>query len=169
MVEGDGKLVTGRFRPEANASPLGSDYAAHTRGCNSDAIGFAFCGMFGARERPFMTGDFPLRWEQVRAGCWYVRQLCERYDIPITRETVLTHAEVEKTLGVRQRGKWDITWLPGMVEPGAAVWIGDQLRDMIEDASTEIFPSAKPARTAEGLRKAIIGAIDSYMTEGTEK
>ena len=36
-----------------------------------------------------------------------VAQLCKRYRIPITPTTVLGHGEVEKAIGVRQRGEWD--------------------------------------------------------------
>jgi len=47
---------------------------------------------------------------------------------------VLTHAEVQPTLGVRQRGKWDITWLPGMEAPGDPIDVGDVLRAKISAA-----------------------------------
>lgn len=37
--------------------------------------------------------------------------LCRRYDIPVTPRTVLSHAEVQAKLGIKQRGKWDISRL----------------------------------------------------------
>jgi hypothetical protein len=57
--------------------------------------------------------------------------LCIAYDIPVTRWSVLTHAEVQPTLGIVQRWKWDITILPGMHVPGDPIAIGDRIRDMI--------------------------------------
>ena len=48
--------------------------------------------------------------------------LCQRYGIPVTPKTVLSHAEVQGTLGIKQRGKWDISKLafdPLVVGPDA--------------------------------------------------
>lgn len=67
-----------------------------------------------------------------------VAEYADTYDIEITRETVLTHAEVPITHGIAQPGKWDITWIPGMSKPGHPVKVGDKLRDMIRDAQEEM-------------------------------
>lgn len=127
VVQQDGSVVDGQFRPEANIVPVSGEYAAHTLNANTGRIGVALCGMGGATESPFRAG-VGLTWPQVNAFCALIAGLCRRYSIPVTRLAVLSHAEVQPTLGIRQRGKWDIAWLPGMDRPGDPVEIGDRLR-----------------------------------------
>jgi N-acetyl-anhydromuramyl-L-alanine amidase AmpD len=138
IIEGDGTVVAGNHPPEANAtinSPRdGSTYAAHTRGLNTGSIGIALAAMRGATERPFNAGPSPITQAQVDALVALTARLCGQYAIPVQRDTVLTHAEVQQTLKIAQRGKWDVRWLPGMTKLGAAVDVGDKLRDMITDA-----------------------------------
>jgi len=130
IVQGDGSRVRGNLLPEANESTAGGHYAAHTRACNTGSIGLAMAGMMGAEERPFKMGA-GLTKPQVDAFCQMVAEYALTYSIPITRRTVLTHAEVQPTLGIWQRGKWDITWLPGMKAPDDPVEVGDALRERI--------------------------------------
>ena len=68
---------------------------------------------------------------QLDVFCKMVAEYCLRYDLPVTDETVLSHAEVEPTLRVTQTGKWDITVLPGMTYVGDPVAVGDILRDRV--------------------------------------
>ena len=117
---------------EYNAAPLHADYAAHTRRLNTDSIGLAMCGMHGAREAPFDAGRYPLTKHQETQFVKMVAHYAKKYDIPVTRETILTHAEVQPTLGVEQRGKWDICWLPGMLNVGDPIQVGDILRLRVE-------------------------------------
>ena len=140
IVEGDGSVVSGDLPPEANESTK-TAYAAHTRGLNTGSIGVSMAGMWGAKERPFNAGRWPLTNKQVKAMCKLAAQLCAKYDIPVTRETVLTHAEVQGNLGVVQKGKWDVMWLPGMDQAGHPNAVGDLLRDQIKDAMTPAAPS----------------------------
>ena len=114
-------------------------------------------------ERKSRTDSSPgaLLSEQMRAA----QYMNSRYGIPITRATVLTHAEVQPTLGVRQRGKWDITWLPGMSAPGDPIDLGDVLRARISAAlgQGETVPMPTLQRGAEGepvrrLQAALCGA-----------
>jgi N-acetyl-anhydromuramyl-L-alanine amidase AmpD len=128
MVQQDGTTVAGTLKPEDNISASDGRYAAHTRGCNTGAIGIAMCGMMGAVERPFNAGKAPMQAKQVDAFCRLAADLCRRYGIPVTRQTVLTHAEVQPTLGIAQAGKWDICWLPGMAGPGDPITVADRLR-----------------------------------------
>lgn len=128
IIDGAGNVVAGKFPPEANAKPVAGKYAAHTLNANTGAIGVAVAAMFGAQERPFNAGRYPITQAQVSALSRLVVKLCYQYGIAITRETVLTHAEVQTTLGIAQRGKWDITWLPGMAGVGNPVTVGDQIR-----------------------------------------
>ena len=44
----------------------------------------------------------------------------------------MSHAEVQPTLKIAQRGKWDIIWLPGMTQPGDPVRVGDHIRGLIK-------------------------------------
>lgn len=124
------KVVLGKYRPEHNISTADGHYAAHTRALNTGSIGIALDGLGGVywNARPFNPGPEAFTHEQVDLFCETVAEYCLTYGIPVTRETVLTHAEVQPTLGVWQRGKVDITWLPGMSEPGDPVLVGDELR-----------------------------------------
>jgi hypothetical protein len=135
IIEGDGTVVNGNHPPEANAvirSPRdGSTYAAHTRGANTGSIGVAVAAMRGATERPFSAGPSPITGKQVEALVRLTADLCRRYNIPVTDQTVLSHAEVQPRLGIAQGGKWDIAWLPGMAGPGDPLAIGDGLRDRV--------------------------------------
>lgn len=131
VVDGDGREHAGALPPEANISTSDGAYVAHTLGANTGAIGISACAMAGAQERPFMWGSAPLLSVQVDALCRLAARLVLKYGIPCRRDTILTHAEVEKTLGVKQKGKWDITVLPGMAGPDDAIDVGDILRDKI--------------------------------------
>lgn len=77
----------------------------------------------------------------------------------MTRRTVLSHAEVQPTLGIRQRGKWDIAWLPGMAKPGDPVAVGDRLREQVAaalgGAQTITTPEASPPPT---IRRGDVGS-----------
>lgn len=144
IIEGDGTVVEGQFTPEANArGPLVSGrYAAHTASLNTGSIGVALAAMHGARERPFDPGKHQITSAQIEALARLCADLCRRYDIAVTRRTVLTHAEVEPTLGVKQAGKIDICWVPGMTQMGDPVKVGDGLRQRIAEA---LDPPARPA------------------------
>src|SRR5690606_3332072 len=87
--------------------------------------------MARAVERPFHPGKAPVTEAQLLALAGLCRALCTRYAIALTPRSVLTHAEVQPVLGIAQRGKWDVTWLPGMAAPGAPVATGNRLRALI--------------------------------------
>jgi N-acetyl-anhydromuramyl-L-alanine amidase AmpD len=128
LVESNGTIVPGTCKPEDNISTGDGKYAAHTMSANTGRIGVALCGMMGAVERPFNAGPAPINWHQIGVLAGLIADLCRRYDIPVTRQTVLSHAEVQPTLGIKQRGKWDVAWLPGMPEPIDPVQVGDRIR-----------------------------------------
>jgi N-acetyl-anhydromuramyl-L-alanine amidase AmpD len=142
IIGADGHAVAGNFPVSANVKPVSGQYAAHTRNANTGSIGVAVAGMFNAKERPFNTGPNPMTQTQIDGLAELVADLCDQYDIPVTPQTVLTHAEVQPTLGIRQSGKWDITWLPDMQAPGDPVWVGDRIRAMVRAAQA---PAAPPA------------------------
>jgi hypothetical protein len=150
IVGGDGRVVYGKFRPEDNESTA-TPYAAHTRALNTGSIGVAMAGMVGATERPFYRGKSPINMTQVKAMAELVAELALTYDIPVTRKTVLTHAEVEPTLGVWQRGKWDITWLPGEDGPMDPIKAGDILRSLVKLNQLEMGRKSIKTRIIERL------------------
>lgn len=85
-----------------------------------------------ARDRlPFNWGLAPIKPAQIEALTALSAQLCARYGLTASRETVLTHAEVQPSLGIRQNGKWDIRIISGIDRPGDAIEIGYRLREMI--------------------------------------
>lgn len=132
IVTRDGSRVLGKYRPEANISIRDADgYAPHTRNLNTGSIGLSMDAMRGAIERPFNAGPEPITEVQLRGFVAMVAEYARRYGIAVTPQTVLSHAEVQPTLKVRQRGKWDITWLPGMSAPGDPVAVGAKLRAMV--------------------------------------
>ncbi len=100
------------------------------------------CGMRDAIEMPFSAGPSPLTEVQVDATCALVAELCRAHGIPVTRETVLTHAEVQPTLGVRQLGKWDITRLPHRPDLVGAYPVGDYLRSKVKALLGEAAPAS---------------------------
>src|SRR5690606_24142627 len=63
---------------------------------------------------------------------------------PVTRKTMLSHAEVQGTLGIAQRQKWDFTRLPFNDSLRGAHAIGDWMRSRIgvEDVQQpQVFPA----------------------------
>lgn len=134
VIEGDGRVVYGKKPISANKAPLGGNYAAHTRGLNTDSIGIAVCAMAGAEQVPFRAGRYPITSAQVETLVREVARLAEGYGIPVTRQTILSHAEVQPTLGVTQAGKWDIAWLPGRSSATDPIGAGDYLRGRVADA-----------------------------------
>ena len=111
LVEADGQLVRGTPSIAANGIGGTGPRASHTLNCNTGSIGVSLCCMAGAVESPFKAGSAPMtaeQWEKLPA---VLADLCRRYSIAVTPKTVLSHAEVQGTLGIKQRGKWDITRL----------------------------------------------------------
>lgn len=144
VVEADGAIVAGNYPVSANES-TSTPYAAHTRGTNTGSIGVAVAAMHGAKERPFSSGQYPITQVQINALAELVADLAADYDIPVERTTVLTHAEVQPTLGIQQAGKWDIMWVPGMAAPGDPVVVGDRLRKMVRDYAVLLAAPMPPA------------------------
>lgn len=132
VIEGHGAVVEGNYAPSANLDIRSGRYAKHTRGLNTGSIGIALAGMRGSRERPFAAGPSPITERQVDELVELTAALCRKHGIPVTRQTVLSHAEVEATLGVKQRPRWDISWLPGMPQAGDPLFVGDELRRRVQ-------------------------------------
>jgi hypothetical protein len=133
LIESDGKHIRGVPSIDLNSLPKAkSGYAAHTLNCNTGFIGVSLCGMAGAVESPFSAGQQPVtrvQWDELAN---VLAQLCKRYGIKVSRKTVLSHAEVQSNLGIKQKGKWDIARLPFDPSIQGAVAIGDQMRAMVQ-------------------------------------
>ena len=158
IIEVDGGIVKGMHPFEANAfiaQPGNPDtYAAHTRGINTGSIGLSMAGMHDARESPFSFGSAPITQAQVDVLVSRTAELCKRYQIPVTRHTTLSHAEVEGALGVWQRPRWDIKWLPGMEAPLPAIEVGNMIRRQVLDYMGRHL-TEKPAPPSELKRNPI--------------
>ncbi|MDE0590408.1 N-acetylmuramoyl-L-alanine amidase [Halocynthiibacter sp. C4] len=133
LVEYDGTIIKGTHEVADNVVTSDGDYAAHTRNLNTDSIGVAACGMRGATEYPFDAGPAPITEKAFKTLCVVNAELCMKYGIAVTPETVLTHAEVEPNLGVKQSGKWDYTRLPHRPDLVGAKAIGDYLRSEVTE------------------------------------
>ena len=122
--------------------------------------------MSGAKESPFSKGRYPITPVQLDVFVDMVAEYAETYDIPIDRQHVLTHAEVEPTLNVWQRGKWDITWLPGMAKTGDPIEVGDHIRELITAKQRGLFeqPDTRMAATdIDDFSKELAKVIGDFM------
>jgi hypothetical protein len=128
LIDGTGKVVRGTPSVDLNQAPVKKGYAAHTLNCNSGSIGVSLCCMASAVESPFKAGTAPMTREQWEALPGVLADLCRRYAIPVGPATVLSHAEVQGTLGIKQKGKWDIARLAFDPSIVGAKAIGDRFR-----------------------------------------
>lgn len=150
LVDTDGRWHKGRPGIELNSGSLRPGYAAHTRSANSNAIGIACCGMAGAREVPFDAGRAPLTEAQIQSLIAGTAEVALRYRIAPSRRTMLSHAEVQRTLGIAQRAKWDIARLPHMPELKGAHAVGDWLRDAVRQRMGGVAPARDPVPPPDG-------------------
>jgi peptidoglycan hydrolase-like protein with peptidoglycan-binding domain len=149
LIEGDGTVRGGDHSIADNVSTSDGDYAAHTRGANTGAIGVACCCMVGCKEKPFKPGAQPLKETQWKVMVQVVAELCQFYKIPVTPETVLGHGEVQGTLGIKQLGKWDPMVWPWDTSKTRAQ-VGAALREQVTAALAKLSPAGakKPAAPA---------------------
>jgi hypothetical protein len=167
LIDGAGRTHRGKWPISANIAPRKGLYAAHTLNLNTGSIGIALAAMAGAQERPFIPGRAPITPAQVSALVVMIRGLCNESKIKVSRETVLSHAEVPPTLKVKQRGKWDIAWLPGMAAPGDPVKVGDHIRGLVLAEAPPVRPDAPiPAPTAKPKPAPVGGIIAALAALG---
>lgn len=134
LIDGKGKVHKGLHPVKANIPPLKSGkYAAHTKNCNSNSIGISICAMHDATERNY--GKYPIKEAQWWTAVLEIAGLCKKYGIPVTPKTVLSHAEVQKNLGIKQNGKWDISVLPFDSSVKGARAVGDKLRKEVKSVN----------------------------------
>lgn len=131
LVNGDCLLVKGKYSIKANVSTSDADgYAAHTKNANTGAIGISACCMAGAIENPFSAGKYPLQEAQWDMLAHAAADLCLKYGIRVSPETVLQHGEVQTQLGIAQDGKWDICKLPWQPQ-WSTTQVGDDFRQRV--------------------------------------
>lgn len=157
ITEWDGEIVKGKQEPEDNIVTSDGDYAAHVLNLNRGSIGVAMAGMRGAVESPFDAGPSAITEKQFEHHCMLLAELHRKYAIPVTRETCLTHAEVQPTLGVVQRGKWDLTRLPFKLDLRGALPVGDYMRERVKSymqaGGVDVLPAASAALLYEGMAR----------------
>ena len=112
LIDADGNVYEGFYKPEDNDNCNDGKYAAHTGGGNTGSIGVCMCGMYGYKSKTF-RGDFPLKANQFEACMKFVAELCEKYGLAINKNTVLTHYEFgQANPKTTSFGKIDITYIP---------------------------------------------------------
>lgn len=112
LIDNTGKCWNGLNKPEDNLNCKDNKYAAHTGGGNTGNIGIAMCAMAGFKNA-HNIGDSPITKIQFEACMQKVAELCLKYGIPVTSQTVFTHYE----FGLRNpktssKGKIDIIHIP---------------------------------------------------------
>lgn len=112
LIDDKGEKHNGFFKPEDNENCNDRKYAAHTGGGNTGSIGVAVCAMAGYKS-PKVVGEYPILKKQIESTMKFCAELCKKYNIPITEDTVLTHYEFgKKHSNTKSAGKPDINYLP---------------------------------------------------------
>lgn len=112
LVDVEGHIYRGKYKPEDNNDCSDGKYAQHTGGGNTGSIGVCMCGMYGFRSKE-NVGNFPISKVQFEACMKLCAQLCKQYNIEISPSTVLTHYEFGKNNPkTTSFGKIDITYIP---------------------------------------------------------
>lgn len=130
LVNGDGMVINGKFKPEDNLNCNDGKYAAHTGGGNTGSIGIAMCGMSGySSAKGISSTKYPLTKVQCERCFKLVAELCQKYNLQVTPQTVLTHYEFGKSHpNTSSAGKIDIVYLPPYPEIAQSK-VGDFIRN----------------------------------------
>jgi N-acetyl-anhydromuramyl-L-alanine amidase AmpD len=128
LIDKDGKLYNGKYKPEDNENCSDGVYAQHCGGGNTGAIGVSLCGMYVPAGSAVQKTKYPLTKTQCERAFNLIAELCKKYNIKITPETVMTHYEFgKKNPKTSSWGKIDISFIP--FEPSLAPdMIGDYFR-----------------------------------------
>lgn len=112
LIDKDGRIYNGKYKPEDNENCQDGRYAAHTGGGNTGAVGIGLCGMYNFYNR-YSVGNYPLTKVQLEASFKLGAELSKKYNIPNTPNTIFTHYEFGKKYpNTTSRGKIDIIYLP---------------------------------------------------------
>ena len=128
LIDEEGKVYEGNFKPEDNENCNDGHYAAHTGGGNTGSIGISLCGMCGFVNRK-SAGKYPLTKVQCERAFKLIAELSKKYNIQITPQNVMTHYEFGlKHPNTTSAGKIDIVYLPPYPEVEQSK-IGDYIRN----------------------------------------
>ena len=113
VIDSDGKIHEGKFKPEDNENTLDNYYAMHTGGGNTGSIGIAFAGMYVPRNADIKTSKYPLTPKQLEAGWKLGAGLCKKYKLNLNDPlTIQTHYGFGKRHPkTASAGKIDIIYL----------------------------------------------------------
>ncbi len=112
LIDKDGIIYNGKFRPEDNEICKFGKYAAHTGGGNTGSIGVAICGMAGFINK-LSVGKYPILKKQFEKTMEFCANLVKKYNLEVTPQSVLTHYEFGiKNPKTSSAGKIDIIYLP---------------------------------------------------------
>lgn len=132
LINKDGVILKGKFAPEDNLNCNNGKYAQHCGGGNTGAIGVSMCGMYVPKGVNIKETKFPLTRIQCEATFKLVAELCKKYNIKITPQTVLTHYEFGQAHPkTSSYGKIDIVYLHPFPEIDKKN-MGDFIRNKIE-------------------------------------
>lgn len=113
LIDKDGKIHKGKYKPEDNENVNDNIYAQHTGGGNTGSIGVAMCGMYVPKNIPITQTKYPLTKIQCERCFKLIAELAKKYKIQITPDTVMTHYEFGlKHPNTSSAGKIDIIYLP---------------------------------------------------------
>lgn len=114
LINGDGLVIEGKYKPEDNLNCSDGNYAAHTGGGNTGAIGVAVCGMYNySPSKGIKSTSYPLTKTQCERMFKLTAELCKKYNLSINSDIVMTHYEFgKKHPDTTSAGKIDITILP---------------------------------------------------------
>ncbi len=137
LIDKNGRINCGIFRPEDNENCNDGKYAQHTGGGNTGAIGVALCGMYGFSSATKL-GCYPLTKIQCEALFSFVAKLSKKYKIKIDNNHIMTHYEFGlKNPKTTSAGKIDIICLPPYPQIKQQK-IGDFIRSKVLWYSTKI-------------------------------
>lgn len=112
LVDKDGKIHKGKFKPEDNEICKAGKYAAHTGGGNTGSIGVALCAMAGFKNQG-CVGSYPIVKKQFESTMEFCASLVKKYGLEIKPQTVMTHYEFGiKNPKTTSAGKIDIIHIP---------------------------------------------------------
>lgn len=132
LINKDGVILKGKFSPEDNLNCNDGRYAQHCGGGNTGAIGVSMCGMYVPKGINIKDTKFPLTRIQCEAAFKLIAELCKKYNIKITSQTVLTHYEFGQAHPkTSSYGKIDIVYLHPFPEIDKKN-MGDFIRNKIE-------------------------------------
>ena len=131
LIDSNGGVHNGVFKPEDNENCSDGKYAAHTGGGNTGSVGVAVCGMCGFVSN-VNTGKYPLTKIQCEAMFKLCAQIAKKYNISVTPQSVMTHYEFGlKNPSTTSKGKIDIVYLPPYPEVEKSK-IGDFIRNKVK-------------------------------------